>query len=133
MCIKCVAMQPMHEVNSISHQILFCLHTCIVMCSVNLSVHLNLVIARINNKEGKRVSNALYTPYKMFSESHTSGIQKLTNESARFKWYIVFPSLLFTLGNSRQFVCEHVCGGYHMSVQYVLAITPCPGWISSEL
>ena len=53
------------------------------MCSVNLSVHLNLVIARVNNKEGKRVSNALYTPYKMFSESHTPGIQKLTNESAR--------------------------------------------------
>ena len=59
------------------------------MCSVNLSVHLNLVIARVNNKEGKRVSNALYTPYKMFSESHTPGIQKLTNESARFKWYVV--------------------------------------------
>ncbi len=43
------------------------------------------VLPRINNKEGKRVSNALYTPYKMFSESHAPGIQKLTNESARFK------------------------------------------------
>ena len=33
--------------------------------------------------------NALYTPYKMFSESHAPGIQKLTNESAQFKWYFV--------------------------------------------
>ena len=45
--------------------------------------------ARVNNKEGKRVSNALYTPCKMFSESHAPGIQKLTNESTRFKLYIV--------------------------------------------
>ena len=43
----------------------------------------------INNKEEKRVSNALYTPYKMFSESHAPGIQKSTNQSARFTWYIV--------------------------------------------
>ena len=48
-----------------------------------------LIIARVNNKGGKRVSNALYVPYKMFSESHAPGIQKLTNESARFKWHIV--------------------------------------------
>ena len=27
--------------------------------------------------------------YKLFSESHVPGIQKLTNESIRFKWYIV--------------------------------------------
>ena len=38
--------------------------------------------SKINNKEGKRVSNALYTSYKMFSESQAPGIQKLTNESA---------------------------------------------------
>ena len=44
------------------------------------------MLSRINN-EGKRVSNALYTPYKMFSESHAPGIQKLTNQ--RFKWYVV--------------------------------------------
>ena len=43
-----------------------------------------LILSRVNNKEGKRVSNALYTPYKMFSESHAPGIQKLTNQSARF-------------------------------------------------
>ena len=41
-----------------------------------------IILSRVNNKEGKRVSNALYTQYKMFSESHTPGIQKLTNESA---------------------------------------------------
>jgi hypothetical protein len=40
---------------------------------------------RVNNKEGKRVSNALYAPYGMFSESHAPGTQKLTNESTRFK------------------------------------------------
>ena len=40
-------------------------------------------IPRVNNKEGKRVSNALYTPYKMFSESHASRIQKLINQSAQ--------------------------------------------------
>ena len=39
------------------------------------------VTRSVNNKEGKRVSNAPYTPYKMFSESHASGIQKLINES----------------------------------------------------
>ena len=44
---------------------------------------------RVNNKEGKRVSNSLYTPYKMFSDSHVPGIKKLTNQSARFKWYVV--------------------------------------------
>ena len=47
------------------------------------------LLSRVNNKERKRVSNALYTPYEMFSESHAPGIQKLTNESARFKWYVV--------------------------------------------
>ena len=47
------------------------------------------IISRVNNKERNRVLNALYTPYKMFSESHAPGIQKLTNESARFKWYVV--------------------------------------------
>ena len=26
----------------------------------------------------------------------------------------------------------NMCMGHHMSVQYVLAVTPCPGWISSE-
>ena len=41
--------------------------------------------ARVNNKEGKRISNALYTPCKMFSENYAPGIQKLTNESTRFK------------------------------------------------
>ena len=35
--------------------------------------------------ERKRVSNALYGPCNMCSESHTPGIQTLTNESARFK------------------------------------------------
>ena len=48
---------------------------------------------RVNNKEEKRVSNALYTPYKMFSESHAPGIQKSTNQSARFKWYVVGVAL----------------------------------------
>ena len=51
--------------------------------------HPHWVAARVNNKEGKRVSNALYTPYKMFSENHAPGIQKLTNQSARFEWYVV--------------------------------------------
>ena len=40
--------------------------------------------ARVNHKEGKRVSNALYTPYKKFLENYTPGIQKLTNESTRY-------------------------------------------------
>ena len=31
----------------------------------------------------------LYTPYKKFLENHAPGIQKLTNKSTRFKWYIV--------------------------------------------
>ena len=47
------------------------------------------IISRVNNKEEKRVSNALYSPYKMFTESHVPGIQKWTNQSARFKWYVV--------------------------------------------
>ena len=47
-------------------------------------------IPRVNNKEReKRVSNTLYAPYKMSAENHASGIQKLTNESAHFKWYVV--------------------------------------------
>ena len=33
----------------------------------------------VNNKEGKRVLNALYALYKIFLESHMPGIQKLTN------------------------------------------------------
>ena len=45
--------------------------------------------SKINDKEGKRVSNVLYTPNKIFSESHVPGIQKLTNESTQFKWYVV--------------------------------------------
>ena len=49
----------------------------------------NKILSRVTNKEGKRVSNALYTPHEMFSESHAPGIQKLTNESAPFKWYVV--------------------------------------------
>ena len=50
-----------------------------------------LIIARVNLiiRRGRELSNALYTPYKMFSESHAPGIQKLTNQSARFKWYVV--------------------------------------------
>jgi hypothetical protein len=44
-----------------------------------------LSISRVNNKEGKRVLNALYAPYKMFSENHTPEIKILTNESARLK------------------------------------------------
>ena len=47
------------------------------------------MLPRVNNKEGKRASNALYTLYKMFLESHAPGIQKLTNESAQFKCYVV--------------------------------------------
>ena len=39
------------------------------------------VTSRVYNKEEKRVSNALYALCKMFSESHTPGIQTLTNES----------------------------------------------------
>ena len=35
------------------------------------------------------MSNVLYAPYKMFSESHVPGIQTLTNESAQFKYLIV--------------------------------------------
>ena len=38
--------------------------------------------ARVYNKEEKRVSNMLYAPRKIFSESHTPGIQTLTTESA---------------------------------------------------
>ena len=53
------------------------------------SVNVHHVQPRVNIKEGKRVSNALYTPYKMFSESYVPEIQKLTDESARFKWYVV--------------------------------------------
>ena len=46
-------------------------------CHHNLIIHPTLCIyARVNNKEEKRVLNALYTPYKMFSESHVPGIQK---------------------------------------------------------
>ena len=47
------------------------------------------VKARVYNKEEKRVSNALYAPCKMFSESHAPGIQTLTNENARFKYIII--------------------------------------------
>ena len=47
------------------------------------------IISRVCNKEGKRVSNALYTPCEMFSESHVPGIQTLTNENARFKRLIM--------------------------------------------
>ena len=42
-------------------------------------------LARVYNKERKRVSNALYGPCNMCSESHAPGIQTLTNKSARFK------------------------------------------------
>ena len=42
-----------------------------------------------NNKEGKRVLNVLYALCKMFSEDHAPGIQRLTNENARFKYLIV--------------------------------------------
>ena len=38
---------------------------------------------RVYNK--RRVSNALYVPCKMFSESHSQGIKKLTNENTQFK------------------------------------------------
>ena len=44
---------------------------------------------RVDNKGEKRVSNALYALCKMSAENHLLGIQKLTNESARFKWYVV--------------------------------------------
>ena len=37
---------------------------------------------RVYNKERKRVSNVLYGPCNMCSESHAPGIQTLTNESA---------------------------------------------------
>ncbi len=43
------------------------------------------VATRVNNKKGKRVSNVLCTRVRCFRENHTPGIQKLTNESARFK------------------------------------------------
>ena len=46
-------------------------------------------MTRVYNKEEKRVLNALYGPCKMFSESHASGIQILTNESTRFKYKIM--------------------------------------------
>ena len=36
-------------------------------------------VARVYNKEEKRVSNTLYALCKMFSESHAPGIQTLTN------------------------------------------------------
>ena len=42
-------------------------------------------VARVYNKERKRVSNELYGPCNMCSESHAPEIQTLTNESARFK------------------------------------------------
>ena len=51
--------------------------------------NLETLIPRVYNKEEKRVSNALYVPYKMFSESHAPGIQTLSNESAQFKYLIV--------------------------------------------
>ena len=50
---------------------------------------LGMGLARVYKTEEKRVSNALYTPCKMFSESHAPGIQTLTNENARFKQLIM--------------------------------------------
>ena len=47
------------------------------------------LLTRVYNKEEKRVSNMLYAPCKMFSESHTPGIQTLTYESVRFKCLIM--------------------------------------------
>ena len=44
-------------------------------------------LSRVNNKE-KRVSNVLYALCTlMHAESNVPGIQKLTNESAQFKWH----------------------------------------------
>ena len=50
----------------------------------------NAQTARVNNR---RVSNVLYALYKMSAESHVPGIQKLTNESTRFKWYVMSMAL----------------------------------------
>ena len=45
-------------------------------CSMHTWIpHEARVLSRVNNKKGKRVSDALYTLCKMFSESHASGIQ----------------------------------------------------------
>ena len=40
--------------------------------NVALFINLMLVPSRVNNKEGKRVSNALYTPCNMFSASNVT-------------------------------------------------------------
>ena len=39
------------------------------------------------------MSNALYALYRTSAESHVPGIQKLTNESARIKWYVMGVAL----------------------------------------
>ena len=45
---------------------------CIEFEYVQSRQHMTLLGARVNNKEGKRVSNALYTPCNMFSASNVT-------------------------------------------------------------
>ena len=47
------------------------------------------------------MSNALYTPCKMFSESHVPGIQTLTNESTQFEYLIVSVA-----SSTKQMTCQ---------------------------
>ena len=56
------------------------MYMCTNVC--NKSQSTNTLISRVYNKERKRVSNTLYDPCNMCSESHVPGIQTLTNESA---------------------------------------------------
>ena len=57
------------------------------------NMYITIVKSSIRNKEEKRVSNVLYALCKMFSESHTPGIQTLTNEKTRFNYLIVGMAL----------------------------------------
>ena len=52
-------------------------------------VNEHILLTRVYNKEEKRVLNVLYALCRMFSESHTPGIQTLTNESTQFKSLIM--------------------------------------------
>ena len=59
------------------------------MYLTTISISYTIMYTRVYSKEEKGVSNVLYAPCKVFSESHTPGIQTLTNEGARFKYLIV--------------------------------------------
>ena len=52
------------------------------MYLTTISISYTIMYTRVYSKEEKRVSNVLYAPCKVFSESHMPGIQTLANESA---------------------------------------------------